>query len=123
MFKLVCPIAPCGLTGSNVTQKFSYVKAIINFVLLEFALDGRNPFIGVYHDRTTGVSTRQPIPDADIPKVQTECRAIDDDMRWLIALIIHSHLFTYELSFCTYKSFSKSLWIIKFYKVKFDPAA
>tara|TARA_Y200000002_G_scaffold380065_1_gene390688 strand:+ start:1401 stop:1676 length:276 start_codon:yes stop_codon:yes gene_type:complete len=91
MFKLVCPIAPCGLTGSNVTQKFSYVKAIINFVLLEFALDGRNPFIGVYHDRTMGVSTRQPIPDADIPKIQTECRAIDDDMRWLIALIIHSH--------------------------------
>jgi hypothetical protein len=79
-----------GLTGSSVTQKFSYVKAIINFALLEFALDGRNPFIGVYHDRTAGVSTRQPIPDADILKVQTECRAIDDDMRRLIALIIHS---------------------------------
>ena len=76
-----------GLTGSSVTRNFSYVKAIINFALSEFALDARNPFIGVYHDRTAGVSTRQPIPNAGILKVQTECRAIDDDMRWLVALI------------------------------------
>ena len=76
-----------GLTGSSVTRNFSYVKAIINFALSEFALDARNPFIGVYHDRTAGVSTRQPIPNADILKVQAECRTMDDDMRWLIALI------------------------------------
>ena len=76
-----------GLTGSSVTRNFSYVKAIINFALAEFALDARNPFIGVYHDRTAGVSTRKPIPVANIFKVQQECRAIDDDMRWLIALI------------------------------------
>jgi len=76
-----------GLTGSSVTRNFSYVKAIVNFALSEFALDARNPFIGVYHDRTAGVSTRQPIPNADILKVQAECRTIDDDMRWLVALI------------------------------------
>ena len=76
-----------GLTGSSVTRNFSYVKAIINFALSEFALGARNPFIGVYHDRTAGVSTRQPIPDTNILKVQAECRTIDDDMRWLVALI------------------------------------
>ena len=76
-----------GLTGSSVTRNFSYVKAIVNFALSEFALDARNPFIGVYHDRTAGVSTRQPIPDTNILKVQAECRTIDDDMRWLVALI------------------------------------
>ena len=76
-----------GLTGSSVTRNFSYVKAIINFALSEFALDARNPFIGVYHDRTAGVSTRKPIPVADIFKVQGKCRTIDDDMRWLVALI------------------------------------
>jgi integrase len=76
-----------GLTGSSVTRNFSYVKAIINFALSEFALDARNPFIGVYHDRKAGVLTRRPIPNADILKVQTKCRALDDDMRWLIALI------------------------------------
>jgi Integrase len=76
-----------GLTGSSVTRNFSYVKAVINFASSEFALDVRNPFIGVYHDRTAGVLTRKPIPNADILKVQTECRAVDDDMSWLIALI------------------------------------
>jgi integrase len=76
-----------GLTGSSVTRNFSYVKAVINFASSEFALDVRNPFIGVYHDRTAGVLIRKPIPNADILKVQTECKAIDDDMRWLVALI------------------------------------
>ena len=40
-----------GLTGSSVTRNFSYVKAVINFALSELALEIRNPFVGVYHDR------------------------------------------------------------------------
>ena len=55
-----------GLTGSSVTRNFSYVKAVINFAVSEFALDVRNPFIGVYHDRTAGVLTRKPIPNAEL---------------------------------------------------------
>ena len=76
-----------GLPGISVTRNFVYVKAIINFALSEFALDAQNPFIGVYHDRTAEASTRQPIPDADILKVEAECRVIDADMCWLVALI------------------------------------
>jgi len=76
-----------GLTGSSVTRNFSYLKAVINFALSEYALDVRNPFIGVYHDRSAGVLVRKPIPIDDIRNIQSECRAIDDDMRWLIALI------------------------------------
>ena len=76
-----------GLTGSSITRNFSYLKAVINFALLEYALDVRNPFIGVYHDRNAAVLVRKPIPIDDIRNIQSECRAIDDDMRWLIALI------------------------------------
>jgi integrase len=76
-----------GLTGSSITRNFSYLKAVINFALSEYALDVRNPFIGVYHDRSAGVLVRKPIPMEAIRNVQSECRAIDDDMRWLIALI------------------------------------
>jgi len=76
-----------GLTGSSVTRNFSYLKAVINFALSEYALDVRNPFIGVYHDRKAGVLVRKPIPIDDIRIIQSKCRAIDDDMRWLIALI------------------------------------
>ena len=76
-----------GLTGSSITRNFSYLKAVINFVLAEYALDVRNPFIGVYLDRSAGVLVRKPVPITDTRNVQSECRAIDDDMRCLIALI------------------------------------
>ena len=54
---------------------------------LTMPLDVRNPFVGVYHDRSAGVLVRKPIPIDAIRNVQSECRAIDDDIRWLIALI------------------------------------
>ena len=76
-----------GLTGSSVTRNFSHLKAVINFALSEYALDVRNPFVGVYHDRSAGVLVRKPIPMEAIRNVQSECRAVDDDLRWLIALI------------------------------------
>ncbi|MDB9764907.1 tyrosine-type recombinase/integrase [Planktomarina temperata] len=76
-----------GLTGSSITRNFSYLKAVINFALSEYALDVRNPFVGVYHDRSAGVLVRKPIPIDAIRNVQSECHTIDDDMRWLIALI------------------------------------
>ena len=76
-----------GLTGSSITRNFSYLKAVINFTISEYALDIRNPFIGVYHDRNAGVLIRKPIPIEAIRNVQSECRQIDDDIRWLIALI------------------------------------
>jgi len=76
-----------GLTGSSVTRNFSYVKAVINFALSEFALDIRNPFVGVYYDRSKGVVTRKPIPLNDLRHVQRECMQIDDDIRWLVALV------------------------------------
>ena len=76
-----------GLTGSSVTRNFSYVKAVINFALSEFALDVRDPFVGVYHDRFKGVVTRKPIPLDALRRIQHECMQIDDDIRWLVALV------------------------------------
>ena len=76
-----------GLTGSSITRNFSFLKAVINFALSEYALDIRNPFVGIYHDRNAGVLVRKPIPIEAIRNLQSECHAIDDDMRWLIALI------------------------------------
>lgn len=76
-----------GLTGSSVTRNFSYIKAIFNFAASEYALDVINPFSGVYHDRSLGVMKRQPIPLQELRRVQSQCKMIDDDLRWLIALI------------------------------------
>ena len=76
-----------GLSGSSVTRNFSYIKAVFNFAVSEYALDLKNPFIGVYHDRSSGVIKRKPIPISDLLIIQAECRNIDDDLRWLIALL------------------------------------
>ena len=76
-----------GLTGSSVTRNFSYLKAVFNFAVSEYALNVTNPFVGVYHDRQAGVIRRQPIPIEGIKRVQAHCRQIDDDMRWLVACI------------------------------------
>jgi len=76
-----------GLAGSSVTRAFSNVNAVFNFAVSELALEISNPFRGVYHDRQAGVVVRKPIPLDDIRKVQNACRDLDDDVRWLIALV------------------------------------
>lgn len=76
-----------GLAGSSITRVFNSFSSVFNFANSEHALDLRNPFVGVYHDRKAGVLKRNPIPVSDIKKVQALCRSKDDDARWLVALI------------------------------------
>ena len=76
-----------GLTGSSVGRVISSIRAVFNFTISEYALEIKNPFMGMYLDKTIGVSKRYPIPIDDIKTVQNKCRIIDDDMRWLIALV------------------------------------
>tara|TARA_B110000208_G_scaffold63441_1_gene82329 strand:- start:713 stop:1306 length:594 start_codon:yes stop_codon:yes gene_type:complete len=41
----------------------------------------------MYFDKLAGVSKRLPIPIEDARKVQNQCRLIDDELRWLVALV------------------------------------
>ena len=41
----------------------------------------------MYFDKSAGVSKRLPIPIDDIRRVQRLCRTIDDDLKWLVALV------------------------------------
>ena len=76
-----------GMAGSSVSRVMSSIRAVFNFAISEYALDLKNPFTGMYYDKTAGVSKRLLIPIEDIRKVQDQCRLIDDEMRWLVALI------------------------------------
>ena len=76
-----------GMVGSSVSRVMSSIRAVFNFAISEYALDLKNPFTGMYFDKTAGVSKRFPIPIDDIRKVQEQCRFIDDEMRWLVALV------------------------------------
>ena len=70
-----------GLAGSSITRVFNTLVSLVNFAISEHALDLKNPFSRVYHDRTAGVSKRLPIPLDNIRIIQAECMRLDDDMR------------------------------------------
>ena len=76
-----------GLNGASVARVFGTVRAVINLALSEFGLPIVNPFSNVYFDRSAGVQKRLPVQTDDIKKVQEECYKVDDEKRWLIALI------------------------------------
>ena len=75
------------LAGSSIARIFNSLNSIINFSISEYALDFRNPFSGVYFDRGSKVKKRVPFQNDFIRDIQIECFKIDDDLRWLVALI------------------------------------
>ncbi len=76
-----------GLAGSSITRIFGTVRSIISFTASEEGIELTNPFGKVYYDRSAGVADRQPISVDDIRVAQRECYRLDDEMRWLVALV------------------------------------
>lgn len=75
------------LAGSSITRVFGTVRSIINFAASEIGITLTNPFAGVYYDRKAGVEDRQPLQLETIRQLQGECRKLDDDLRWLVAML------------------------------------
>jgi integrase len=65
---------------------FGSIKAIINLAMAEHGIEGRNPFASIYMPDEVQ-EERQPIPLDVIRHIQRDCIAINDDMRWLLAII------------------------------------
>ena len=77
-----------GLSNASVHKSFANIRAIFNFVIQEHALDFRNVFKGMQlPSEKDDAKKRLPIAIADINLIQRRCKAVDDDMRWLVALI------------------------------------
>jgi integrase len=76
-----------GLAGSSVARVINSLNLLINFSISEYAFDLKNPFSRIYFDRSDKVKRRLSIPVETIKIIQNECYRIDDDMRWLVALI------------------------------------
>lgn len=76
-----------GLAGSSMTRVFGTVRSVFNFAAAEIGISVKNPFAGVYYDRRPGVEDRQPLPMDAIRSLQLLCKAEDDDLRWLVALV------------------------------------
>jgi len=76
-----------GMGIKTVKRVFSSIRAIVNLAIAEEGLDCSNAFAKTYFPDDDKAQARQPISIQDIRKVQSLCKDIDDEMRWLIALI------------------------------------
>ena len=75
-----------GLSIASVKRNFSTIRSIINLTISEQGLDCGNAFARTFmpeQDR----QRRLPIPIDCMRAIQSDCRHMDDDMRWLVALL------------------------------------
>ena len=76
-----------GMSSSSVKRVFSSVRAVINLAVRENGLSITNVFSGTFIPDDEVKKKRLPIPINDLIKIQQKCMAMDDEPRWLIALI------------------------------------
>ena len=77
-----------GLANASIKKAFACIKAIFNLAIQEHGLAIENPFSNIHlPSPTEDAKKRNPISTMDLKLIQTECIKIDDDLRWLIALI------------------------------------
>ena len=76
-----------GMSSSSVKRVFSSVRAIMNLAIKEHGLAMTNVFNGTFIPEDNKRKERLPIPVDVIRQIQDECIRLDDEPRWLIALI------------------------------------
>lgn len=76
-----------GLSSSSVKRIFSTVKAVVGLIIKELGVGIPNPFLGVYIPNLNDKKERKPIPVEGIKKIQDACVVVDDDIRWILAII------------------------------------
>jgi integrase len=76
-----------GMSSSSVKRVFSSVRAIMNLAIKEHGLTMTNVFNGTFIPEDNKRKERLPVPNDVIRQIQGECRTLNDEPRWLIALI------------------------------------
>jgi hypothetical protein len=76
-----------GMSSSSVKRVFSSVRAIVNLAIREQGIAVSNVFSGTYIPEDELKQKRPPIPMDTLRQVQSNCRNLNDEPRWLIALI------------------------------------
>lgn len=76
-----------GLTVESVKRSFAAIRAIVNLAVREYGLDYKNPFSNTFMPDLNDRKRRKTIPIEDIKRVQSICVMMDDDRRWLLAVL------------------------------------
>ena len=79
-----------GLSSSSVKRTFASIRSIVNFAIRENGLNCPNAFSNTFIPDKDDQTRRSPIPNDCLKKIQSECVKIDDEIRWLVALISNS---------------------------------
>lgn len=79
-----------GLSPVSVAKTLSIIRAMLNFVCREKDIDPIQAFSAVFLDDETKPEKRIAVPTDALRSIQIECRQIDDESRWIIALISDS---------------------------------
>ena len=76
-----------GSANATVKRNFECIRAIWNFAAREHGVSTTNPFSNMNYGNGRGPVKRKPVPVEDIKKLQALCYAMDDEIRWLVALL------------------------------------
>ena len=79
-----------GVSQATVKRNLSIIRSIWNFAAREHGIMTANPFANMNYGNASGPVRRLPIPLSSIRQIHQQCINIDDDMRWLIAIISDS---------------------------------
>ena len=72
---------------ATVKRNFECIRAIWNYSAREHGLVTANPFANMNYGNGTASVARKPMPIENIRQIQKLCIEIDDDIRWLVALL------------------------------------
>jgi integrase len=76
-----------GSATATVKRNFECIRAIWNFAAREYCVGTANPFSNMNYGSGRKPVKRKSIPIEDIRKIQTLCYKMDDEIRWLVALL------------------------------------
>ena len=75
------------LSSSSVKRVFSSVRTIVGLAIKENGIDITNPFVGIFIPDDQNRKRRLPVPGDVLTELQRICFDMDDEPRWLIALL------------------------------------
>ena len=74
----------------TVKRVFSTIRLTINICINGMGLECSNAFSNTFMPSVSNSEDRQPIPQKNIERIKDECHRLDDDIRWLVALLCDS---------------------------------
>ena len=75
------------VASATVKRNFECVRAVWNYSAREHGIQSVNPFANMNYGNGAEPVKRKPIPMDVIKEVQSKCYEIDDEIRWIIALL------------------------------------